>query len=638
MRRRTLLLAVLPLVALPLAAQQPVTKDAPARPVAAAGGDTVAYAIAFPNAAHHEARVTVALRNLPAGRPLTLRMSRSSPGRYAVHEFAKNVYDVQAADGRGRALRVTRADPHSWQVHGHDGGATVTYTIFGDRADGTYTAFDRTHAHMNIPATFMWAEGLERRPVRLAITPLDPSWKVATQLAPTGDPYVFTAPHHQYFMDSPTEVSAHAVYDWPVTSGGRTQTIRIALHHAGTADEGAAYAEMAKRVVAEQEAIFGELPQFDYGTYTFLADYLPWVDGDGMEHRNSTVVSSSSSLARNAIGLLGTVSHEFFHAWNVERIRPASLEPFDFTEANMSGELWLAEGFTQYYGPLAIRRAAITDDAAWARTVGGTANAVINGAGRRYRSPVEMSHQAPFVDAATSIDPTNVANTFISYYTWGAGVALAMDLELRQRAGKTLDDYMRALWTEFGKPQQGHAPVKGYTVADARRVLGAVSGDAAWAGQFFDRYVTGREAPDYARLLAAAGIALRPARPDAAWLGDVQWRTGSGDTEGQVLLASPAIVGTPLYESGMEAGDRLVSIDGRDVRTGQDVTTALAARKPGDAVPVVYESRGTTQRATITLAASPRLEGVLFEQAGRPVTDEIRRFRESWLGRRGARP
>src|SRR5690606_640333 len=209
---------------------------------------------------------------------------------------------------RGRELRVTRPDIHSWQVHGHDGTVRVTYTIFGDRADGTYLAIDRTHAHLNIPATFMYAPSLATRPVRVTFCMPDSTWKVATQLADTPDPNTWAAPHLQYFMDSPTELSAHRVYEWPVTSGGRTQTIRVALHHAGTEAEAEAYVDATKRIVAEQEAVFGELPEFDFGAYTFLADYLPWVDGDGMEHRNSTVVISTRPLATGMVGNLGTVS------------------------------------------------------------------------------------------------------------------------------------------------------------------------------------------------------------------------------------------------------------------------------------------------------------------------------------------
>ena len=116
----------------------------------------------------------------------------------------------------------------------------------------------------------------------------------------------------------------------------------------------------SRRSCARSATCLGEFAPYDGGTYTFIADYLPWANGDGMEHRNSTIMTSSSSIRTNRDGLLGTVSHEFFHSWNVERIRPKSLEPFNFDAANMSGELWLAEGFTNYYGPLALQRAGLT--------------------------------------------------------------------------------------------------------------------------------------------------------------------------------------------------------------------------------------------------------------------------------------
>ena len=431
----------------------------------------VQYEIAFPNAAHHEARVSVTYTGLPA-RPLELRMSRSSPGRYALHEFARHVYDVAAFDAAGRPLSIHRPNEHQWNVSGHQGEVRVTYTVFGDRADGTYAAIDRTHAHLNMPATFMFARNTFDRAVRVRFTlPPGSQWKIATQLKATSEPNVFTAPNLQYFLDSPTELSNYALRTWTVPGGQRVDTIRLVVHHAGTDAEVDAYAEQIKKVVLIQRAVFGELPSFDFGTYTFIADYLPWAAGDGMEHRNSTILTSSGSLAQNAGGLLGTVSHEFFHAWNVERLRPRSLEPFDFERANMSRELWFAEGFTSYYGPLALHRAGITTLDDYARTIGSAVNTVLTAPGRHVFSPVEMSMQAPFVDAATSIDPHNRANTFISYYTYGAAIALGLDLRLRTEKGSSLDEFMRALWARYGRSETP------YTLDNWTAVQGA-----EWAG------------------------------------------------------------------------------------------------------------------------------------------------------------
>ncbi|MGH7464690.1 MAG: PDZ domain-containing protein, partial [Longimicrobiales bacterium] len=457
-------------------------------------------------------------------------------------------------------------------------------------------------------------------------------WQIATQLKPTAVASRFVAPHLQYFMDSPTEMSAFEMREWQPE--GSSQTVRIAIHHQGTSGQLDEYAAHARRIVEEQAAVFGELPDFDFGTYTFIADYLPWVRGDGMEHRNSTILTNSGSL-ENMMGLLGTVAHEFFHAWNVERIRPASLEPFNFEAANMSGELWFAEGFTSYYGPLSLRRASIHDDASYALSLTGAINTVVNSPGRAFFSPVEMSMQAPFVDAATSVDAQNRANTFISYYTWGAGIGLALDLSIRSRYdGLTLDDFMRAMWRKHGVHEQNFTPLRPYTVDDLRTTLSETLGDTAFANDFFRRYITGREAPDYRALLARAGILVRPARPGTPTIGaprlDVQ--------DGAVIAAGPLLIGTSLYAAGVSPGDRIVSIDGRGIESADDLNAVVTAKRPGDPIEITFEQRGVTRTATVPTGADRTLEVVLYEAAGMNVTDGMRRFRTTWLGPKARQP
>ena len=314
----------------------------------AAGAEpAVEYRLSFPSPAHHWAQVEVLFPGLPAG-PLQARMSRSSPGRYALHEFSKNVYDVHAFDGAGRELTATRPNPHEWDVAGHDGTVRLQYKIYGDQVDGTYLAIDTTHAHINMPATLMWARGLDARPVRVQFElPEGLRWTIATQLFPTDDDRTFTAPNLQYLMDSPAELSPQSFRAFTVTNpDGKRFTIRTAVHHDATDADVDQYLAGVRRIVEEEKVVFGEFPDYEPGTYTFLADYVPWGGIDGMEHRNSTVVAAPTTIRGAAGGVLDTVAHEFFHSWNVERIRPRSLEPFNFDDANMSGELWLAEGFT----------------------------------------------------------------------------------------------------------------------------------------------------------------------------------------------------------------------------------------------------------------------------------------------------
>ncbi len=458
-------------------------------------------------------QVELTLVDVPAG-ALVLHMSRSSPGRYALHDFARNVSDVQATDATGRPLAVTHAASSEWRVEEHGATVRIRYRVSGDRVDGTYLGIDSTHAHINMPAALMWARGFEERAMAIRFdTPANSGWRVATQLVAGSDERSFTAPNLQYLMDSPTELSAFSLRTFTVADSGRSSTIRVAVHHQGNDDDVNVLAEDAERVVREGRAVFGELPAFDSGTYTFLADYFPSVVPDGMEHRNSTVVTSRGSIRANRDELLGTMSHEFFHVWNVERIRPRSLEPFNFDEANPSSELWLAEGFTQYYGLLVLVRAGLSTVAGFASDMGRMVNEVQASPGRLARTLEEMSRLATVVDGAEVADTAGLRNGFLSYYTWGGAVALGLDLSLRQRTdGRvSLDDFMRALWERHGKP--GGLPTgyvdKPYTSEDLRDVLASVAGDRAFADDFFARYIQGHQVIDYDRLFASAGLTWR---------------------------------------------------------------------------------------------------------------------------------
>jgi len=174
----------------------------------------------------------------------------------------------------------------------------IVYKVFGNHVDGTYLAVDDSHAHMNMPATLMWARGFDMRPVRVTFQPPPRySWKPATQLYPTSDPWTFTAPNLQYLMDSPTELSDYTLRSFKVhNADGKEYTIRTAVHHDGDPSVIDDYAAGAEKIVNEAAAVFGEFPAYDTGTYTFLGDYVPWGGGDGMEHRNSTVVAAPTSF------------------------------------------------------------------------------------------------------------------------------------------------------------------------------------------------------------------------------------------------------------------------------------------------------------------------------------------------------
>jgi predicted metalloprotease with PDZ domain len=251
-----------------------------------------------------------------------------------------------------------------------------------------------------------------------------------------------------------------------------------------------------------------------------------------------------------------------------------------------------------------------------------------------------MSEHAPFADAGVANDPDDRARTFISYYTYGAALALALDLSLRDRSSGTvsLDDYMRRLWRTYGAepaPSPGFV-ARPYSLADLRRELAALINDAAFADEFFDRYIEGRDLPDYARLLGLAGYRLRAVAPTRGWMGALRVQQVSGgllvgeSPSGETL---PVPFGTPAYRAGIDAGDVITAIDGRPATAA--AWASLSSRAPGDRVAIVLRRRdGRVVDTTATLAADPALAIADIERTGGALTAAQRAFRQAWQGTR----
>jgi predicted metalloprotease with PDZ domain len=583
--------------------------------------NAIYYAVSFPNAAHHEAEISMTIPDVPAG-PLKVRMSRSSPGRYATHEFGKNIYNVKATDVSGNALTVKQVEGDVYEVTQHEAVVKISYTLFGNHTDGTYVGIDASHAHLNMPAAFIWVIGMANRPVKFEFNDLDKyGWRVATQLKPEGV-NVYSAPDLQYMMDSPTELSNLKTNYWEVVNtNGKKQKVGIAVH---TDDDQATvdnFAKMVQKLVLEEKAVFGEQPNYDYGTYTFLDDIYPTNFGDGMEHRNSTcIVDASDKIAGNEKDLMGTFAHEFFHSWNVERIRPKSLEPFNFEHANMSNELWFAEGFTQYYGEMLLVRTGVNSVDDYTETVGGLVNSVLAPPAPAKYSPAQMSRYAVFTDAGVAVDATNYTNVFTSYYVYGGATALALDLRLRSEFKITLDDYMRQVWLAYGKTE------KPYTIPDLQNLLGKVT-NPKFAAAFFNDYIYGVKKNNYEALLANAGLLLQKASPGKGWMGRIPGRPGNG---GLTIMGSTSS-NSPAYKAGLDAGDVILQIDGKDVKDAAAINDIIKDKRPGDKVRVSYKNRTGSHQGVIVLEDSPSVQVITYEKAGKELTQQQKDFRNSWL-------
>lgn len=576
----------------------------------------IQYEISFKNAVHHEAQVSVEYKNIDID-TLSVRMSRTSPGRYAIHEFAKNVYGFKAFDDKGNELSVTRPNPYQWDISGHQGIVKITYTLFANHGDGTYSQVDETHAHLNIPATFLYAPAFRKSPVQIKLHPRkDLNWKIATQLKLLTENEYY-APDLDYFMDSPIEISDHQLRSFKISSNNKDYDIKFVLHQTHGYEGFDVYFENVKKIIKSEIEVFGALPDFDFGSYTFLACYAANVDGDGMEHRNSTILTDLNPLNKGGSQEnIGTVAHEFFHAWNVERIRPASLEPFDYTEANMSGELWFAEGFTSYYTNLSLCRAGILSREAYATSLSKNLNAVWNSPGLNYFNPVEMSYQAPFVDAATSVDQVNWENTFVSYYSYGNVLGLALDLSLRNLDGnKTLDGFMKLVWQTHG---ENEVP---YTLKDLENKLAAYV-DNSFSEQFFNRYIYGSDMPDYKSLLASVGIDFSLHYEDGPYFGATLENKNN-----KWLIGSNPRQNSSLYNAGFSKGDEIISIDGKLTNNKIKPNEFLKAYKVGETVKVVYNRFENQHEAEITFVRDPAFKTALMEETSK----EIRQRQNAWL-------
>lgn len=558
---------------------------------------TTRYEISFPNYIHHEANIKVSFPQCKG--VTTVRMSRSSPGRYATHEFGKNIYRLKAYDSAsGKPIAIDQKDGDVYSIPFTQGTLVVEYTLFGDHVDGTYAGIDRNHAHLNMPAAFIWALGKENKPIEITFNaPPSSNWKVATQLKPGRDAFTFWAPNLQYFMDSPTELSDFKKRSWTVKeANGKEKQIEIVLHADVADDILDEFTEGVKKIVEQARAVYGELPDYDYGKYTFIFDLMPSNGGDGMEHRNSTIITGRVNGKLTKEGLLarfGVSAHEFFHCWNVERIRPKTIEPFDFTKADMSDELWVSEGFTQYYGTLLLARAGLMKEDQFLNSQGFYFWGFLNNPGSKYFTPIQSSRMAVFTDAATAIDKTNFSNTFYSYYSYGAAIAGVLDLTLRTKFNKSLDDFMRILWQKHGRTE---IPFK---VSDLQSILAQLT-NASYAKQFFDDIVYGTKRNPIDELLANMGLELINPNAGKSSIGQLAFKPDAPVAE----ISNNVNWDTPLYAAGLEMGDVINTLDEKEIKTIADVNTIISTKQIGDEVPVVFTSRGVKVESKIKVIES----------------------------------
>lgn len=477
----------------------------------------IRYELAMPNPASHLFEVKMLIETPTAENSFQLQMPRWSPGRYAVVDFAKGVQEVAAfttcpagTTCKAKVLPVNRVDTQTWRVAANgERRISVTYKVFANNLSGTFSQLDEKHANFNGGTIFMYVVDHKPDPVELKITP-PANWKIINGRMDSPNQTEWKFDNYDILIDTPTEIAADFTVDEFRVDG---KIYKVMVHSYG--DEGGKRPQFVKdleKIVRAQTAMMGA-PEFD--SYTFLFHFAPKneMGGDGMEHLTSTQIIETDLLSTKDgyDGAIGTASHEFFHVWNVKRLRPVGLGPWDFTKPVNTRGLFIAEGFTNYYGKMLMQRAGVWTEKQLLESYSRTITGVDNSPGSKLMSAEESSVIAPFLDRASRVQNTNLAATTVSYYPKGELVALALDLMIRKRSGgrKSLDDVMRKMYEEFylkSPKDTYYLKGRGFTVEDFERVTSEVTG--ANMSDFFAKYARGVEMPPYDEGLEFIGMRL----------------------------------------------------------------------------------------------------------------------------------
>jgi predicted metalloprotease with PDZ domain len=500
-------------------------------------------------------------------------------------DYARNVLNFRAEDADGRPIGWEKTAKNAWRLRtGKAATAQVDYDVYAFSPSVADSYLDDGRAFICPAGVFMHVAGRLERPVTVVVKPYAGWRAVTTGLDPVaGQPNTFRATSGDVLYDCPILVGNHEVIPFEVRGIPHV----LAGNNMGSLDRKKFVADLS-RMIESAAALMGDIP------YTHYAFMIIGPGGGGLEHLNSTAltIGSGGLNTREAyVRWLAFVTHEYFHLYNVKRIRPIALGPFDYDRENYTRMLWVSEGLTVYYEDLILNRAGLLTRAEVLQRAGANIAQFENAPGHLFQSATDSSFDTWIKFFARA---PNLATTTISYYDKGAALGMLLDLAIRHESGnqRSLDDVMRALYRQFYQ-EKG----RGFTDAEFREVCERAAG--APLTEVFEVYAPTVEVVDYARYLAYAGLDIDLS---AATAGSATWGARTQDQAGAPVVASLEW-DSPAAKAGLSVQDEILAVDG--VRaTSRSITDAIAARKPGDHLRVMISRRGTVKDLDVTLGAS----------------------------------
>ncbi len=503
----------------------------------------IAFEVSFTEPQAHYIDVKMIINNIKKDEVI-LKMPVWAPGSYLVREFSKNVEDFSAT-ANNQEISSAKVRKNAWKINTKGKKSiTVKYRVYSFEVSVRTSFVDESHAFLSSTGVFMYPEGGVDQPSTVTIIPHKNWKKVSTGLAPVaGKNFTYYAKNFDWLFDSPIQVGNQDVFEFNA-AGVRHE---VAMVGGGNYDKEKLKIDMAK-IVERETAVFGENPN---KYYVFIVHNYQ-SGGGGLEHANSTVLGAARDGYTNPTtyqGFLGLVAHEYFHLWNIKRLRPVALGPFDYDNENYTTNLWIAEGFTSYYDNLIVQRIGAYTPNQWLNVIENELNTVDNRVGNKVQTLSEGSFDA-WIKYYRPTENSN--NTTVSYYMKGSLVACLLDLQIIEASGakQSLDDAMRYAYNEYYKKKD-----KGYTDEEFKAVLEKFAKQNL--DQFYADYINGTKSLDFNKYLNYAGFKLVEQSTDQSkpYLGISLSKTNPSE----IATVSR---GTVAWIAGLNVKDEIVAING----------------------------------------------------------------------------